>query len=59
MDRKIFEQDLLELLKKHKFIHKRITKVRIEVEAGGAFLVNVECKQQIQGGKKWKNRYKE
>ncbi len=42
MDRLEFEKDLMNLLKKHKFAFENVTKVSVDIEAGGMFLVNVE-----------------
>jgi len=42
MDRKEFEKDLLELLKKHGFQSENVRKIRIETDIEGSCLVNIE-----------------
>ena len=41
MDRKQFEKDLFELIKKHGFATENVTKVKIEVDLDSVFLVTV------------------
>ena len=44
MDREMFEKDLLELLKKHKFAYENVARVEINLESCGLLAVNVEVK---------------